>query len=107
MHAMESFIGEAVARYQRLNQAATELLAEIPRLTPELIQQRCQALAEMQQRLGEDQEHFFTVMEFFGPELLETAAIGEFQRALDCSIQTLGVLHAEMLVYRRQFEGLG
>ena len=107
MYAMESFIGEAVARYQRFNQAATELLAKIPRLSPELIEQRSQTLAEMQQQLGDDQEHFFTLMEFFGPELLETAAIGEFQRVLDCSIHTLGVLHAELLVYRRQFEGLG
>jgi hypothetical protein len=56
----------------------------------------------MQQRLGEDQEHFFTVMEFFGPELLETAAIGEFQRALDQSITTCNTLHQEIVVYRRR-----
>ncbi len=107
MHAMESFIGEAVARYQCINQAAAELLTEIPDLSPGLIHQRCQTLAEMQQRLDEDQEHFFTVMEFFGPELLKTAAVGEFQRALDCSIDTLEALHTKLLAYRRQFEASG
>ncbi len=101
MHSVEMYFNDTIAKYNLFKQAATSLVNGVHSLTPEDVYQRCEMLSTMLKELTENKEQFFAVLEFFGPGVLDTSAIGEFQRALDKSILASNALYAEILNYKR------
>lgn len=100
MHSVEWHFADTIEKLGVLTLAATDLIEEIPSLSPQDVQLRCEILLDMQQNLNEDKEQFFAIMEFVGPGILDTSYIGEFQRALDKSILACDTLHAAVLDYK-------
>jgi len=100
MQPLEMHFNKAIQKHSLFKQAATLLIQEIPRLTPDDIYNRCNDLSNMQRELTDNKDHLFGLMEFFGPGVLDTAFIGEFQRALEKSILTCDSLYAEVLHYK-------
>ncbi len=107
MKIVEMYLNTMIERHDFFTATATRLLEEIPSLTPIAIDHRCRDLAGLHHGLIADKEHFFTLMEFVGPGILDTASIGEFQRALDRSIHSCTALFEELQIYRKHlvFEG--
>ena len=97
---VELYFNETISRYNLFKQAAVHLLQEVRLLSPEEIHGRCKRLTEMHRELMENKEQLFTIIEFVGPGILDTAYIGEFQRALDTSVAACDALYQEILVYR-------
>lgn len=97
MQTVEMCFNDTIAKYSLFKQAATLLIEEIPSLTPEAIHLRCADLRTLQQELTDNKDYLFDLMEFMGPGILDTAYIGEFQRALNTSILSCDALYAEIL----------
>lgn len=97
---VELYFNETIAKYNLFRQAAVTLLQDVRLLSPEGIYHRCELLTTMHRELMENKEQLFTMMEFFGPGILDTAYIGDFQRTLDKSVATCEALYQEILVYR-------
>lgn len=100
MQSVEWHFADTIEKLGILTHAANALVGEIPSLSPGDVQKRCEILNGMQQKLSEDKEQFFAIMEFVGPGILDTSYIGEFQRALDNSILACDTLHAAILKYK-------
>jgi hypothetical protein len=100
MQSVEWYFADTMEKLGDLTLAATTLVEEIPSLSPAIVQQRCELLNGMQRKLSQDREQFFAIIEFVGPGILDTTYIGEFQRALDKSIQACDELHAAVLQYK-------
>jgi hypothetical protein len=101
---VEIYFNETIARYNLFKQAAVVLIKDVPSLSPEEIYYRCEKLTAMHQELLEKKEQLFIIVEFFGPGILDTAYIGEFQRTLDKSISACDSLYQEILTYRKKLE---
>lgn len=101
MESVEWYFADSIKKLDVFTLATTTLVEEIPLLNPDVVQQRCQALIGIQQKLSEDKELFFAIIEFLGPGVLTTSYIGEFQRALDKSILSCDILHTVVLQYRQ------
>lgn len=102
MQSVEMYFNDMIAKHNLFRQTASLLIQEAFALTPNDIQQRCEALSTMRKELTEDNEQLSIRMEFLGPGILNTSYIGEFQRALDKSILTCDSLYAELLVYKNE-----
>jgi hypothetical protein len=100
MQTIEMYFNDTIAKYSLFKQAAASLVQEIPSLTPIDIDNRCQELTTLYNRLLPDKNHLFSLMEFMGPSILDTSYISEFQRALDKSIDTCNVLYEELRIYK-------
>lgn len=100
MQSVEMYFIDTIEKHNLFKQAATSLLQEVPTLTPADVYQRCINLSAMQKELTENKEQFFVIMEFMGSGMLDTASVGEFQRALDESIIACDKLYAEILGYK-------
>ena len=100
MQSVEMYFNKAIQKHSLFKQAATLLILEIPGLTPNDIHNRCTDLTIMQRELTDNKDHLFDLMEFWGPGILDTAFIGEFQRALEKSILTCDSLYSEVLHYK-------
>jgi hypothetical protein len=100
MQSVEWHFADTIEKLGVLTLAATTLVEEIPSLSPGDVQQRCETLLTMQQKMTEDKEQFFAIMEFVGSGILDTSYIGEFQRALDKSVLACDTLHAVILEYK-------
>ncbi len=101
MQSVEMYFNETIEKYDIFRQAATSFFKEVHSLTPEDIYQRCDKLSGLLKDTTENKEQFFTIMEFFGPGVLDTSAIGEFQRTLDKAIHACEALHSELIAYKR------
>ncbi len=101
MQSASMYFNDTIEQCNLFKQAATSIIAGIHTLSPDDIYQRCEKLSTMLKDLTENKEQFFTVLEFFGPGVLDTSSIGEFQRALDKSILTCDSLYAEILIYKQ------
>ncbi len=101
MQTVEMHFSNAIQEHSLFNQAALLLIQEITELAPDDICNRCTELTTLQQELADNQNHLFTLMEFVGPEILNTSFVGEFQRALQQSILTCDALHAAVLDYKK------
>jgi hypothetical protein len=97
---VELYFNTIIAKHNVFKQAAILLLQDVPILNAEQICRRSEELTVMHRGLIEDKEQFFTIIEFFGPGILETAYIGDFQRALDKSVAACEALYQEIIVYR-------
>ena len=97
---VEIRFNDTIAKYNLFQQAAVALMQEIHSLSPEMIYHRCERLTAMHHEMMENKEQLFSMMEFFGPGILETSYIGDFQRALDKSITACEALYQEILAYR-------
>ncbi|MDK9707978.1 MAG: hypothetical protein OEL83_13090 [Desulforhopalus sp.] len=100
MHSVEWYFNDTIEQLSMLTLTATNLVKEIPTLTPSDVRLRCQQLSTMQEKLSEDKEQFFAIMDFVGRGVLDTFYIGEFQRALDKSVLACDSLHAVILQYK-------
>lgn len=100
---VELYFNTLIAKHNVFKQAALVLLQDVQTLTPEQVCRRSEELASMHRGLIEDKEQFFTIVEFFGPGILDTAYIGDFQRALDKSVAACEALYQEIIVYRENF----
>jgi hypothetical protein len=101
MESVEWYFNDSIEKLDVFTLAAAALVKEIPLLPPGDVQQRCAALINIQQKLSQDKELFFAIIEFVGPGVLDTSCIGEFQRALDKSILTCDILQSVVLKYRQ------
>lgn len=97
---VEIHFNDTIAKYNLFHQAAVTLLQELHTLSPDKIYHRCATLTAMHHDLMENKDQLFSMMEFLGPGILETAYIGDFQRALDRSITACNSLYQEILAYR-------
>ena len=97
---VELYFNTVIAKHNVFKQAALVLLQDVQKLTPQQICQRSEELATMHKGLIEDKEQFFIIVEFFGPGILDTAYIGDFQRALDKSVAACEALYQEIIAYR-------
>ncbi len=95
------YFNETIEKYDLFKQAATSFFHEIHSLTPDDISQRCDNLSGMLKETTDNKEQFFTIMEFFGPGVLDNSSIGEFQRTLDKAIHACEILHSELIAYKR------
>lgn len=100
MQNVEQFFNDTVANYNIFKKAAVNLLEEVPTLSPEEIRRRCEKLGNIYKELHDKKEQLFAVIDFFGPGLLDTTYISEFQQALDQSIVSCDALYEEILAYR-------
>lgn len=98
---VELYFNDTIARYNLFKQAAVTLLQEVRLLSPEEIAQRCARLTDMHKELLENKEQLFAMIEFLGPGILDTAYIGDFQRALDKAVAACDALYHELLLYRK------
>ncbi|MFH0781246.1 MAG: hypothetical protein V2B20_04735 [Pseudomonadota bacterium] len=101
MQSANMYFFNTIEQCNLFRQAATSIIEGIHTLTPDDIYQRCEKLSTILKEITENKEQFFTVLEFFGPGVLDTSSIGEFQRALDKSILACDSLYAEILIYKR------
>jgi hypothetical protein len=100
MQTVEMYFNDTIEKYRQLKQDTFLLIADIPMLSPIEIGSRCGALTMLQREIADDNEQLCLLMEDIGPEILETAYIGEYQRAMDKSIRACDSLQAEMRVHR-------
>jgi hypothetical protein len=101
MESVEWYFADSIEKLDVFILAAATLVDELPSLQANDIQQRCEALIGIQEKLSQDKEFFFTLIEFLGPGVLSTTYIGEFQRALDKSILTCDILQSAVVKYRQ------
>ncbi len=100
MQSVEMYFNDMIAKHNLFKQTASLLIQEVPSLTPNDINHRCESLSTLRKELAEDNDQLSIRMEFMGPGILDTSYIGEFQRALDKSILTCDSLYAELLTYK-------
>jgi hypothetical protein len=103
MQTIEMCFNNTIEKHSIFKQAAQSLKNEIPSLAPHEIDRRCRELEILHKDVISNKEYLFTLMEFMGPDILDTAYIGEFQQALDKSIAVCNDLYKEILVYRNTF----
>lgn len=101
MQSANMYFNDTIEQCNLFRQAALSIIEKIHTLTPDDIYHRCETLSTMLKELTENREQFFIVLEFFGPGILDTNSIGEFQRALDKSILSCDALYAEILLYKQ------
>jgi hypothetical protein len=106
MQTVEMYFNEKIEKYRQLKQDTFILIEDIPLLSPIELGNRCDALSTQQREIIQDHEHLCLIMEDIGPEILNTAYIGEYQRALDKSILACDILHAEIHSYKNRMHAL-
>jgi hypothetical protein len=100
MQSIEMYFNDTIEKFSLFKQAAMLLIREIHVLAPDVVHQRCKNLSAMQEKLTENNEQLFIIMEFMGPGVLDNSSIGEIQRTLDKSVLACDTLYAEILAYK-------
>ena len=100
MQSVEMYFNDTITRYSLFQQAVNNLVQESASLNFYALDQGCQRLAVMHHDLQKNKEQMFTIMEFFGPGILDTSYIGELQRALNGSIAACDALYEEFLTLK-------
>lgn len=100
MQTIEMCFNNTIEKHTNFRHAAASLLQNISILTPSEIDQRCRELENLHVDLLANKDYLFALMEFMGPGILDTAYIGEFQRALNKSIEICEDLYKKILNYR-------
>ena len=100
MQSPELYFNDIITKLNLFKQAAVVFMQEVLSLKPEELRQRSEDLTVRHKELLENKEQLIIIMEFFGPGILDTSYICEFQRALDKSIIACDELYKEILVYR-------
>lgn len=106
MQTVEMYFYNTIEKYRQLKQDTFLLIDDIPILSPIELGSRCGMLTTLQREIADDNEQLCLLMEDIGPEILETAYIGEYQRAMDKSIRACDSLRAEMRVHRDRMHAL-
>ncbi|MBV5318096.1 MAG: hypothetical protein JZU50_09815 [Desulfobulbaceae bacterium] len=100
MQTVAMYFSETIEKYRQLKQVTDLLTEEMPLLAPHELGSRCRVLSELQREINNDNHQLCLLMEEIGPEILDTASIGEYQRAMDKSILACDMLQAGMRFYR-------
>lgn len=96
---------DAIEKYTQLQQATDLLIVAIPGLSPGEIGSRCEHLTTLQRAITAENDRLCLLMEAIGPEILDTAEVGEYQRAMDRSILACDSLRQEILLHRHRAVG--
>lgn len=106
MQTVAIYLTDTIKKYLQFQQATDRLRAALPGLSPGEINSRCQHLTTLQRAITADNDQLCLLMEEVGPEILDTAEVGEYQRAMDRSILACESLRQEILLHRQQVGGL-
>jgi len=105
MQTMALYFNETIEKYRQLQQAADLLTTALPGLSPAEINSRCEHLTALQRVITADNDRLCQLMEEIGPEILDTAEVGEYQRAMDTSILACDSLRQEIFLHRQRARG--
>jgi len=105
MQTVAIYFNDTIEKYRQLQQATNLLIAAIPRLSPGAIGSRCEHLNTLQRAIAADNHQLCLLMEEIGPVILDTAEVGEYQRAMDRSILACDSLRQEIYLYRDRAGG--
>ncbi len=87
MKTAENIFRESIDQYKALITDASDFNKIIENLSPEEILQRCEILQKQQNEQAKIDKFIIEIMLDFGPRILETPYIGEYQKILDKAMQ--------------------
>ena len=87
MKTTEDIFRESIVQYRALIADASDLHKIMGNLSPDEISQRCKNLQKQQNKQAKTDKFIIEIMLDFGPEILETPYIGEYQEMLDKAMQ--------------------
>ena len=106
MKTTEDIFRDSIDQYKVLITDASDLNKRIENLSPEEILHRCESLQKQQNRQAKIDKFIIEIMLDFGPGILETPYIGEYQEMLDKAMQACDevALKAQAIRTRLQTE---
>lgn len=105
MQTVAMYFIDTIEKYRQLQQAADLLITALPGLSPAELGNRCDQLTTLQRAITVDNDRLCLLMEEIGPEILDTAEVGQYQRAMDSSILACDSLRQEIFLYRHRAGG--
>lgn len=99
---VERSFRDAIARYTRLEEAASSLKNDIAALSPQQILLRSRHLSRMQQDLARDDEQLIAILALAGREILNERFIQDYRQILAKAILSFDQIWAQASLVRKK-----
>jgi len=101
---VDDFFEKIVEGYANFGQSAAQLAAQIPTLSPDIIQSRCRQLNREREQLSVLDEQLIEILSLGGEDLIYSSHINRYRKAFSSAVRAFDDIHDQLLTIRQQMQ---